>query len=80
MGKSLSICTAIYNIDEKFLRECIESLIADKSEDVEIIFGRRLLKKQRRGNMRGVCGKRQPHKIYPPRKKRRRKRNAKYDD
>ena len=39
MEKPLSICTAIYNIDEKFLRECIESLIADKSEDVEIILG-----------------------------------------
>lgn len=39
MEKAVSICVAIYNIEEKILRECIESLIYDKSEDVEIILG-----------------------------------------
>ncbi len=35
----LSICVAIYNIKEQFLKECIESVIYDKSEDIEIILG-----------------------------------------
>lgn len=39
MEKAVSICVAIYNIEEKILRECIESLIYDKSEDVEILLG-----------------------------------------
>ncbi len=36
---TLSICTAIYNISEPFLRQCIESIISDKSADIEIILG-----------------------------------------
>lgn len=39
MDITLSICVAIYNIKEEFLTECIESLIFDKSPDVEIILG-----------------------------------------
>ncbi len=35
----LSICVAIYNISEPFLRQCIESIISDKSADIEIILG-----------------------------------------
>ena len=36
---ALSICVAVYNIKQEFLKECIESLISDKSEDIEIILG-----------------------------------------
>ncbi len=39
MEKALSICIAVYNIKEKLLRECIESVIYDKSRDTEIIIG-----------------------------------------
>ncbi len=39
MNKKVSICVAVYNIDEQYLRECIESIIADKSPDIEIILG-----------------------------------------
>ena len=37
--KQLSICIAIYNIREEFLRACIESVCADSSEEVEILLG-----------------------------------------
>lgn len=39
MNKKISVCVAIHNIREDFLRQCIESLILDKSEDIEIILG-----------------------------------------
>lgn len=39
MRKKISICVAIYNIKNELLRECIESVLYDKSEDVEIILG-----------------------------------------
>lgn len=39
MEKTLSICVAVYNIKEEFLRECIESITADQSPDIEIILG-----------------------------------------
>ena len=39
MEKTLSICVAVYNIKEEFLRECIESIAADQSPDIEIILG-----------------------------------------
>lgn len=35
----ISICVAIYNIDEKYLRECLDSVTADKSPQAEIILG-----------------------------------------
>lgn len=35
----LSICVAIYNIKEEFLRECIESVIKNKAPEIEIILG-----------------------------------------
>ena len=34
-----SICVAIYNINEAYLKECLNSIVADKSEDIEIILG-----------------------------------------
>ena len=39
MVPEISICVAIYNIKEEFLRESIESIIADKDERAEIILG-----------------------------------------
>ena len=39
MKPEVSICAAIYNIDEKFLRVMIESVTADKDGRIEIILG-----------------------------------------
>ena len=39
MKPKVSICAAIYNIDEKFLRVMIESVTADKDGRIEIILG-----------------------------------------
>ena len=39
MEKKLSICVAVYNISEEYLRQCIESIIKDKSPDIQIILG-----------------------------------------
>lgn len=39
-GKTiLSVCVAIYNIEERYLRACIESLISDKEERAEFLLG-----------------------------------------
>lgn len=35
----LTVCVAVYNICDEFLRSCIESLISDKYENVEILLG-----------------------------------------
>lgn len=37
--KQLSICIAIYNIREEFLRACIESICMDFAADIEILLG-----------------------------------------
>lgn len=39
MKPILSICVAVYNIRGDFLRECLASVTADRSEDIEIIIG-----------------------------------------
>lgn len=39
MEKKLSICVAVYNIGKEYLRQCIESVIGDKSPDIQIILG-----------------------------------------
>ena len=35
----LSVCVAVYNINDEYLRSCIESLISDKKENVEFLLG-----------------------------------------
>ena len=35
----ISVCVAIYNIDETYLRACLDTVTADKSPDIEIILG-----------------------------------------
>ena len=35
----LTVCVAVYNICDEYLRSCIESLISDKYENVEILLG-----------------------------------------
>lgn len=35
----LSVCVAVYNIKEEYLRACVESLVSDKNDAVEILLG-----------------------------------------
>ena len=35
----LSVCIAVYNIDDEYLRSCIESLTSDSEKNVEFLLG-----------------------------------------
>ena len=75
----LTVCVAVYNICDEFLRSCIESLISDKYENVEILLGDDGSRRQT-ADICGICKKRFKSKAHPQGSKQRRKRDAQYYD